>query len=511
MTIQTRNGRRVAAKKRNEKTFSDKLGTGREKRVLQAKMRERRIGCEDERNLRVAAERAGLKNDLLRKCRFETRTIDSLRPSKHRVHKKDAAHLLDMMESIERNGFLDPVLVTGDMIIDGHTRVEALLKLGITEVECLVVDDCDEADIARIALGFQALAKQAEFDIDTLKVLVCDVIPVEDLDYTYLGDEVLDVLLTADEEIGAADENIPEPSRDPVTKLGDLWLLGDHRVLCASATKRESYAELVRDEPVAAVITDCPYNVRIKGNVSGLGSTKHGEFVEGSGEKTPEEFLDFTRTWMDLSARCCIEGAPVATFIDWRSIDVIMTAGKELGLTLLNIAVWDKQSGGMGSYLRSAHEFFPIFCTGGRLATNNVQLGRHGRMRTNVWKYPGASQRGSSAAAALKDHPTPKNLEMIVDAILDVTHRGDLVLDPFLGSGTTLIAAQKSLRHCYGFELDPAYVDVVVKGWQDLTGEVAINAETGLSFAETETARKAELSPDQVTLIANIGTRHEQA
>jgi hypothetical protein len=209
----------------------------------------------------------------------------------------------------------------------------------------------------------------------------------------------------------------------------------------------------------------------------------------GVGEWSPEEFLQFSETYHSLGTGHLTKGGVFISWIDWRSVDVIMAGGRQAGLRHINTAVWNIAGGGMGTPLRSAHEFAVIFCNGPKLAVNNVELGKHGRDRTNVWTYPGANRRGSSAAKALAHHPTPKNVCMIEDAIRDVTHRGALVLDPFLGSGTTLIAAENSGRRSCGIELDPGYVDVAIIRWEELTGKEAVHLETGLTFAQLALAR----------------------
>jgi len=297
---------------------------------------------------------------------------------------------------------------------------------------------------------------------------------------------LLDVLMLDEPAAAAKDEAevIPDELTDPICRVGDVFLLGEHRLVCGDATDAGSYELLLQDEKARAVITDVPFNVKISGNVSGLGKKKHGEFIQWSGEKSDEEFFDFNRTLFTLWSAVALPGSLIATFIDFRSVATVINAATDAGLTLINLAVWDKGSGGMGAYLRSAHELFPIFCNGERLACNNIMLGKHGRDRSNIWGYPGANRVGSSAAAALKDHPTPKNVEMIEDAILDVTKTSDIVLDPFLGSGTSLIAAEKTRRRCFGIELDPKFMDVSIARWEALTGNTAIHEVSELTFAD---------------------------
>lgn len=211
-----------------------------------------------------------------------------------------------------------------------------------------------------------------------------------------------------------------------------------------------------------------------------------------SGEMSDAQFGEFLLTIHKHCAEHLLPGGVAFTFMDWRSIEALIAAGRAAGLTLINLAVWNKGTGAMGGFLRSAHELVTVFCKGDKPAINNVALGSYGRDRTNVWSYPGANQPGSSAADALKGHPTPKNVEKCIDAILDVTHKGDLVLDPFLGSGTTLVAAEKAGRKTCGIELDPAHTDLCIRRWEQLTGEEAVLAQSGKTFNETAAERSAE-------------------
>ena len=233
---------------------------------------------------------------------------------------------------------------------------------------------------------------------------------------------------------------------------------------------------------VAAIIADFPYNVSIKNNVSGLGKKKHKEFKMASGEMTEAEFAAFLETAIMLAVAHLVIGGVMFGFMDWRSIHLLYHAGFVSKLTLMNLIVWYKQSGSMGGFYRSAHELIAVMCKGHTLRTNNIQLGKNGRDRTNVWSVPGANRPGSSAHEMLSEHATPKPVELCVDAILDVTNRGEAVLDPFLGVGASLIAAHKTGRRCYGIELEPGFVDVTVMRWQRLTGKQAILSGTGKSF-----------------------------
>ena len=243
------------------------------------------------------------------------------------------------------------------------------------------------------------------------------------------------------------------------------------------------------DPAARLVLTDEPYNVKIAGHVTG---GAHREFAMASGEMTDDEFLAFNAIWTAAVLPHLSDGGVFGTYIDWRGWPIIFSAAAKLGLTPLNLVVWAKTNAGMGSLYRSAHELLPLFKKGDAQHVNNIQLGKKGRWRSNVWTYPGASSRGSDARHGLQDHPTVKPTAMLVEALVDLTNRGDIVLDPFLGSGSTLIAADKAGRVCRGVELDALYVDVIIRRYEAVTGAAAVLAETGERFADVAARRAGE-------------------
>ena len=254
----------------------------------------------------------------------------------------------------------------------------------------------------------------------------------------------------------------------------------------------EDHLRLLQGTRVRIVLTDMPYNCVIQGHVT---SGRHDEFAMASGEMTADEFVNFIAGWISTAMDALVDGGVLASFIDWRGVEATLMVGRELGMELLNLVVWAKTNGGMGSLYRSQHELLPLFKLGSSPHVNNVELGKHGRWRSNVWTAPGASSLGSDARAGLKLHPTVKPVVLLEDALLDLSHRDEAVLDPFLGSGSTLIAAEKTGRRCFGIELDPQYVDVAIRRWETLTGDQAVLTETGETFAEVE-ARRAEGSAE---------------
>jgi DNA modification methylase len=284
------------------------------------------------------------------------------------------------------------------------------------------------------------------------------------------------------------------PAGPAVSRRGDLWLLGDHRVYCGSALDEAAYAGLTQRRRAAMVFTDPPYNVPIEGNVSGLGAVKHSEFVMASGEMSEAEFTAFLSRACSFLARYSVDGSLHFICMDWRHMGEILAAGRQAYGELKNVCVWAKDSAGMGSLYRSQHELVFVFKHGRGRHRNNVQLGQYGRNRSNVWHYPGVNSfaRKGEEGNLLALHPTVKPVALVADAIMDCTARGEVVLDAFLGSGTTVIAAERVGRRCYGLELDPLYTDTIVRRWQTFTGESARHASSGRLFNQREAEVEAE-------------------
>jgi DNA modification methylase len=285
----------------------------------------------------------------------------------------------------------------------------------------------------------------------------------------------------------------PAPNAIPVARIGDIFELGPHRLICGDATDSSVIRQLMEgDAPARLILTDVPYNVKISGHVT---SGAHREFAMASGEMTDAQFLDFNIASIDAALPHLCDGGVYGTFIDWRGLPTVHAAATKLGLTALNLVVWTKTNAGMGSLYRSMHELLPLFKKGDAPHVNNVALGKKGRWRSNVWVYPGASSLGSDARRGLQDHPTVKPTAMLEDALLDLTNRGDIVLDPFLGSGSTLIAADKTGRICRGVELDPLYVDVIIRRFEAATGNRGVLANTGETFVALAARRALAETP----------------
>src|SRR6476646_1319361 len=278
-----------------------------------------------------------------------------------------------------------------------------------------------------------------------------------------------------------------------ISKPNDLWILGEHRLICGDARRRESFAALLSGKAAQLVFVDPPYNVPIRGHVSGKGRIKHREFVEASGEKTSAQFAKFLEDALGLLAEHSAAGAIHFACTDWRHLDEMLTAGRRVYRELKNLVVWNKTNCGMGSFYRSQHELIFVWKHGRGKHINNIELGQHGRNRSNVWTYAGANVFGADRLDELAMHPTVKPVALVADAIRDCSRRGDLVLDSFGGSGTTITAAEKAGRLAYALELDPGYVEVAIARWEKLTGKLAIHAESGLARTALAAARRVTM------------------
>jgi len=302
-----------------------------------------------------------------------------------------------------------------------------------------------------------------------------------------LGWETAEVDLITDAKGTAPDapdpaDGVPEVPAVPVSRPGDLWLLGRHRLLCASSLEANSWERLMDGSVGAMVFTDAPYNVPVSGHVCGLGNVQHAEFAMASGEMSRAEFTSFLENAIKLLSSNVRDGAVFDLCMDWRHLPELLAAVEANELGVLNLCVWNKNNGGMGSLYRFKHELVLIAKKGKAPHTNNVELGKHGRYRTNVWDYAGVNSFGKGRMADLADRPTVKPVALVADAIRDVTHPGEIVLDAFMGSGTTILAAERTKRIACGIEIEPGYIDVAIRRWTAMTGEKAVLAETGETF-----------------------------
>jgi DNA modification methylase len=421
------------------------------------------------------------------------RAIDQLKPNpaNPRLHSKK--QIRQIANSIETFGFNVPVLVDAELnVFAGHGRLLACRELGWSEVPTLCLDHLTPAQARAFGIADNRLTEIATWDDRLLAEQLKD-LSLLGLDFSLevTGFEVaeIDLRIASLDDMPERDDDpadaVPEVSAEPpISQIGDLWLLGRHRVLCGNALDPEAFATLMGEERAAMVFTDPPYNVPIEGHASGLGGIHHRPFPMASGEMDKAAFTCFLGRACRNLATFSAGGSLHYVCMDWRHLDELLTAGGEAYGELKNVCVWIKDNPGMGSLYRSQHEFVFVFKQRGGSHRNNVQLGQFGRNRSNVWRYPGINSfaRSTGEGNLLALHPTVKPVAMVADAILDCSARGEIVLDAFLGSGTTVIAAERVGRRCCGLELDPCYVDTVIRRWQALTGGNARHVASDRSF-----------------------------
>ena len=434
---------------------------------------------------------------------IEHQSPSALRPYAGNPRRHSRAQIKQIAASIQRFGFTNPVLVSDENeIVAGHGRVAAAKQLGLETVPTLRLSEMSETERRAYLLADNKLALNAGWDQALLAIELQALIDL-DFDVTLTGFSLAEVDLTleaareADPDAdGAADagaENqIPPTEPVAVTRPGEVWQLGRHRLLCGDARFADDYDKLLEGHAADLMFTDPPYNVPIDGHATGLGRVRHREFAMGVGELDEAAFTAFLTQTLGAAGRCCRSGAIAYVCMDWRHMGELLAAGRSAFSELKNLCVWNKSNAGMGSFYRSKHELVFVFKVGSDPHVNNFGLGQTGRPRTNVWDYPGVSSGGAARAEALAMHPTVKPVALVADAIKDCSRRGEVVLDPFAGSGTTLIAADACGRLGRVIEYDPRYCDVIVRRYQQLTGKEAVLAGDGRSFEAVEAERSAE-------------------
>lgn len=434
-----------------------------------------------------------VRNDLSPKLEIVESSPQSLKSSAQKVRQVKPKHVRGIASSINSFGFTVPILKSGDDIVDGHVRVAAARSLGLKSIPCIDVSHLTDDEIRLLRITLNKTQELGTWDETALRLEFAYQLEINsDLSVTGFDaweiDNALQIGSDTDmpdaiDEIGA----LPDPYSEAVTQPGDLFRLGNHLLLCANSRSVDAVGTLVGDKTVRLVFTDPPYNVPIAGHVS-CGGT-HKEFHEASGEMNPKEFEAFLVSAIGNAAQCLCMGGLLYVFMDWRHMDEMSAALHRVGLQKIQLCVWAKSHPGMGSFYRSQHELVFIAKKPGAPHCNNIELGAHGRNRSNVWQFAGATGGHGDDADDFSVHPTVKPVKLIEEALLDVTSPGEHVLDPFIGSGSTLLAAERTQRRALGIEVSPAYVDVAIRRWQDMTGEAAVHIGSGQTFAERETAK----------------------
>lgn len=379
--------------------------------------------------------------------------LAALKPYARNARRHNDKQVEIIARSIREYGFVNPVLIDkNNAIVAGHGRYEAARWLGLKIVPTIRLEHLTEAQIRAYRIADNRIGELSEWDAQLLRLEIVDLSELEfkgeldfDLSLTGFDTPELDIILEGETAGKEETERVELPGEETpaVTRPGDLWILGEHRLLCADALLEASYARLMEGELARMVFSDAPYNVPVNGHVRSGHGGGHREFAMASGEMSDTEFRDFLATYLRRCKSVLMAGGIAFACMDWRHVEDLIFAGKSEDLSLINICVWVKNNGGMGSLYRSQHELVCVFKKEGASHVNNVELGRHGRYRTNSWCYAGVNTFRKGRAADLADHPTVKPTALIADAIRDVSHRGEIVLDPFGGSGSTLLAAEK--------------------------------------------------------------------
>jgi DNA modification methylase len=415
--------------------------------------------------------------------------VAQLRPYARNARRHSKKQIRQIADSIRRFGFTNPVLIGDDLeIIAGHGRVAAAKELGMASVPTLRLSHLTAAERRAYVLADNKLALNAGWDQEILAIELQALIDL-DFDTTLTGFSLAEIDFTLD----AARESSPDTSPAPedamldangpaISRRGDVWRLGRHRLICGDAREPADYARLMSDERAAMMFTDPPFNLPIAGHVSGLGKVQHREFAMASGEMSTEQFTEFLTITLAAASGACRDGSIAFVCMDWRHMTEMLAAGRAVFSELKNLCVWNKTNGGMGSFYRSKHELVFVYKIGDAPHLNTFGLGGDGRYRTNVWDYAGVTSIGADRREALEMHPTVKPVAMVADAIRDCSKRGDIILDPFGGSGSTLIAAETCGRSARLIEYDPQYCDTIVRRYQAYAGKSATLDETQMTF-----------------------------
>jgi DNA modification methylase len=423
-------------------------------------------------------------------------------PGNPRRHPE--GQIAGLMKNIRRF-WTNPILIdeTGT-ILAGHGRLEAAKRLGMKQVPTVTARGLSDTEKRAVVIADNRLPEQAVWDFDLLRGHFQDLIKVDfDVELTGFSTGEIDLLIDGSQQPPAADPADEPADLDPytpaVSQFGDVWELGRHRLICGDAQRDETYERLLRGDLAEMMVTDPPYNVRIAGHAMGRGKVRHREFPMASGEMSPTAFRAFLDRFIRRAINVSRDGAIHYIFMDWRHLHELLGTALPLYSEWKNLLVWNKANAGQGSFYRSKHELIAVFKSGTGPHINNFRLGAQGRYRTNVLDYPGVNSLDPARRGDLELHPTTKPVALIADLIRDCSRRNGIILDPFCGSGTTVLAAERTGRVARAIELDPLYVDVTIRRWQKITGIAARHAKTGLVFADAEAPQDAS-APSPIRL-----------
>lgn len=427
----------------------------------------------------------------------------ALKPWTNNPRRHNAKQLFKLKKSMAKYGFTVPILVdeTG-VILAGEARWSAAQDLKLDSVPTRVISGLTQADKRAYVLADNKLALLSSWNSHLLRDEIQLLID-EDFEIELTGFSTVEIDLLIEQPLADAELQAQDVPEHVVSRPRDLWVLDEHRLLCGNALEQSSYQRLLGTDKAQMVITDPPYNVRIDGHAGGLGKVKHKEFAMASGEMSSAGFVKFLREGAELLKTFSATGAIQFIFMDWRHQTELLQATEPVFGAPKQLCVWVKDNGGMGSFYRSQHELVFVFKNGSDPHINNFELGQHGRYRTNVWEYPSINSGRGRELLAL--HPTVKPVAMIADAIQDCSHRQGLILDPFAGSGTVLVAAERTGRRARAIELDPQYVDVGIHRWQRVSGKQAVLLDTGQTWDQVRVERLAESHLEQAAAEVSHG------
>lgn len=435
------------------------------------------------------------KKVLVLESKIEMVPIGALKLNPRNSRRHPEQQIAQMMSSLSVFGFICPIVADENMmVLAGHGRLKAASRLGIREIPIIRVTHLTEEQKRKFLIADNKLAANSEWDNE---LLLQEIQELTAIDADFKADEIgfttaeIDMMLDL-KPAPKADKDDQIPEVDPakaVTQSGDLWIMDQHKLLCGDSLNPAAYRTLMVSERAIMIFIDPPYNVPIDKNVCGLGKVKHREFAMAVGEMSYDEFVDFLSQCLALLRRYSTDGSIHYICMDWRHLAELFEAARQNYTEFKQMIVWNKDNAGMGAFYRSKHEIIAVYKNGTAKHINNFGLGGNGRYRTNVWDYPGVNSLKGNRRQDLELHPTVKPVSLVADAMRDCSERGSIVLDTFMGSGTTIIAAERTGRCARGIELDPLYVDVAVRRWQQLTGKTAVLEATGQTFTEVEAER----------------------
>ena len=417
---------------------------------------------------------------------------ETLKPNPHNARTHSKKQVRQIAGSISAFGFVVPIVADETKtILLGHGRCEAARTESLDQVPVIFLEGLSDARKRALVVADNKITENAGWDRERLAIELPELAEIligEDLDISITGFEPVEIdqIITDFEDDSSDPADTIESAwqaAQGVSKPGDLWKLGKHRLLCGDARNKDDVDRLMAGERADASFTDPPYNVRVK-DIVGRGRVKHGEFAMASGEMSQADFIAFLEETLGEAAGVSRDGAVHYVCMDWRHVGELIEAGRAVYSEMLNLAVWVKSNAGQGSFYRSQHELIGVFRVGDAKHLNNVELGRHGRSRSNVWHYAGVNTFKAGRMDELGAHPTVKPVAMVADALKDCTRRGGVVLDTFAGAGTIILAAERVGRRARALELEPKYVDVAIRRWEAFTRRDAVHAETGQTFEE---------------------------